>query len=80
MNFSNPQVQRETLEYGGLSLLCQLMVSSESEVVQRRGLYAVSALLRGNPQDQQVGLYLLLLLLLLLYGITASALHEITHE
>ena len=51
---SNPQVQQEVLQYGGLSLLCQLISSSEPEMVQRRSLFAVSALLRGNLQDQQV--------------------------
>ena len=53
---SNPQVQQEVLQYGGLSLLCQLISSSEPEVAQRRGLFAVSALLRGNLQEQQVSI------------------------
>ena len=47
-------MQQEVLQYGGLSLLCQLISSSEPEMVQRRSLFAVSALLRGNLQDQQV--------------------------
>ena len=52
--YSNPQVQGDVLQYGGLELLCKLLAASEPEVVQRRALFAISALLRGNPDPQQV--------------------------
>ena len=51
---SNPQVQEETVEYGGLHLLCKLIQTAEPEVVQRRALFAISALLRQNPSFQYV--------------------------
>ena len=49
---SNPHVQSEVLDYGGLQLLCGFIGSGEPELVQRRGLFALSALLRGNTQPQ----------------------------
>lgn len=51
---SNPHVQGDVLQYGGLELLCKLLAVLEQEVVQRRALFAISALLRGNPNPQQV--------------------------
>lgn len=33
-------------------MLCQFIGSREPELVQRRGLFALSALLRGNTQPQ----------------------------
>ena len=38
--------------YGSLPLLCNLLSLSESELVQRRALFAISALLRGNSKEQ----------------------------
>lgn len=49
---SNPPVQEQVLEYGSLSLLCRLLSLSEPEIVQRRALFALSALLRGNIREQ----------------------------
>lgn len=51
---SNPQVQAEALEYGALELLCRFITLQEPELVQRRGLFALSALLRGKTQAQLV--------------------------
>ena len=50
---SNPVVQREILQYKGLDLLCSLISAAQPELVQRRALFAISALLRGNPESQQ---------------------------
>ena len=50
--YSNPQVQSEVLEYGALELLCWFIAPREPELVQRRGLFALSALLRGQTQPQ----------------------------
>lgn len=50
--YSNPPVQEQVLEYGSLSLLCRLLSLSEPEIVQRRALFALSALLRGNIREQ----------------------------
>lgn len=49
---SNPPVQELALQYGSLSLLCDLLSLSEAELVQRRALFALSALLRGNTKEQ----------------------------
>lgn len=38
--------------YGSLTLLCRLLALSEPEIVQRRALFALSALLRGNAGQQ----------------------------
>ncbi len=49
---SNPQVQAQTVLYGGLKLLCRLIKAPEPELVQRRALFAIGALLRGSPSLQ----------------------------
>lgn len=49
---SNPPVQELALQYGSLALLCHLLLLSETEIVQRRALFALSALLRGNTKEQ----------------------------
>jgi len=49
---SNPSVQLQAVEYGSLGLLCSLVGASQPDLVQRRGLFALSALLRGNVQEQ----------------------------
>ena len=45
-------MQELALSYGSLPLLCQLITASEPDMVQRRALFALSALLRGNPRQQ----------------------------
>lgn len=45
-------MQELALQYGSLPLLCHLLSLSEAEVVQRRALFALSALLRGNTKEQ----------------------------
>lgn len=50
--YSNPPVQQQALEYKTLPLLSTLLSSSEPDLVQRRALFALSALLRGNSQEQ----------------------------
>ena len=47
-------MQSEVLDYGGLELLCQFIAPTEPELVQRRGLFALSALLRGKTQPQLI--------------------------
>lgn len=49
---SNPPVQGLALQYGSLPLLSHLLSLSEPEFVQRRALFALSALLRGNIAEQ----------------------------
>ena len=49
---SNPSVQQQAVEYGTLGLLCSLVAASQPDLVQRRGLFALSALLRGSVQEQ----------------------------
>jgi nucleotide exchange factor SIL1 len=51
---SNPQVQAEALGYGALELLCRFIAAEEPDLVQRRGLFALSALVRGKTQPQLV--------------------------
>jgi hypothetical protein len=51
-HYSNPPVQELALQYGSLSLLCRLLSLSEADVVQKRALFALSALLRGNAKEQ----------------------------
>lgn len=50
--YSNPAVQKDILTFGGLQLLCSLLPPTEPELVQRRALFALGALLRGNPAHQ----------------------------
>ena len=50
--YSNPPVQAQALEYNSLPLLSTLLSSSEPDQVQRRALFALNALLRGNYQEQ----------------------------
>lgn len=45
-------MQELALQYGSLPLLCRLLSLSEPELVQRRALFALSALLRGNVRVQ----------------------------
>ena len=54
MIHSNPAVQAELVDYGCLPLLCALILASETELVQRRALFALSALLRGNKEQQKL--------------------------
>ena len=49
---SNPHVQKEALDYGALELLCRFISANEPDVVQRRGLFALSALMRGSTHTQ----------------------------
>ena len=49
---SNPHVQKEALDYGALELLCRFISANEPDLVQRRGLFALSALMRGNTHPQ----------------------------
>lgn len=49
---SNPPVQGLALQYGSLPLLSHLLSLSEPEFVQRRALFALGALLRGNIVEQ----------------------------
>ena len=52
---SNPPVQTDVLEYGGLDMLWALVKSDqESETVQKRALFGVGSLLRRNPAAQHV--------------------------
>ncbi len=45
-------VQRQTLDYGALKLLSSLLATTQPDLVQRRALFALSALLRGNTKEQ----------------------------
>ncbi len=45
-------MQDLALQYGCLPLLCNMLSLSEPELVQRRALFAVSTLLRGNGKEQ----------------------------
>ncbi len=45
-------MQELALQYGSLPLLCRLLSLSQAELVQRRALFALSALLRGNIEQQ----------------------------
>ena len=45
-------MQELALQYGSLPLLCSMLSLSEPELVQRRALFAISALLRGNSDGQ----------------------------
>ena len=47
---SNPVVQEEVVLLSGLRSLCALL--AQSELLQRRGLFAVGAILRGSPSHQ----------------------------
>lgn len=49
---SNPTLQHQALEYGSLLLLCRMISTAETDLVQRRALFALSALLRGNGEQQ----------------------------
>ena len=41
-------------DYGGLEHLCTLISSAEPDLVQRRSLFALSTLLRGNNRYQLI--------------------------
>ena len=45
-------MQDLALQYGSLPLLCSMLALSEPELVQRRALFAISSLLRGNAKEQ----------------------------
>ena len=46
---SNPQVQQQAVAYGALSTLLPLFSVLQPEILQRRSLYALGSLLRGQP-------------------------------
>ena len=50
---SNPAVQKDIHSFGGLQLLCTLISPTQPDLVQRRALFALGALLRGNPTHQE---------------------------
>lgn len=45
-------MQKDVFQYGGLKLLCSLIGHSQPDIVQRRGLFALGALLRGETYYQ----------------------------
>ena len=49
---SNPTLQQQVFDYGGLEHLCSLISTAEPDLVQRRSLFALSSLLRGNVRHQ----------------------------
>ena len=49
---SNPTLQQQVFDYGGLQHLCSLISTAEPNLVQRRSLFALSSLLRGNVRHQ----------------------------
>ena len=51
---SNPVVQEEVVLLGGVPALCALL--AQSELLQRRALFAVGAVLRGSPSHQTLAI------------------------
>lgn len=49
-HFSNPYLQKLTVSYGALPTLLSLLSHLQPEIVQRRVLYALGSLLRGQTE------------------------------